>query len=196
MKTTRSVTEADAADKSILIALKKKYCSFGYTTWFQNKLADQVIQYGLNTEKDRLGTPRTRQRLKLKPECMPKHRYRGQTKLPQMPSGAYTGVPISHKSVNVRYHKIIIAYKGRNPSRFLNRARCKSCYRVAKAGGRRAEGIKSTAFRMPDGKPVPYTFFGCTACRKNLCEDCHMNKWDHNQQCLLSESSNKTVLGV
>jgi hypothetical protein len=94
----------------MLEELKRQQCNFGYGTWFQDELADQVIKYGLDMAKAEVGTPNTRQTQQMKPYFQPKRRRRGQTKL-QMRSGAHVAVPESHAHVDSRIVKIVTEYK-------------------------------------------------------------------------------------
>ena len=98
----------------MLEELKRQQRNFGYGTWFQDELADQVIKYGLDMAKAEVGTPNTRQTQQMKPYFQPKRRRRGQTKL-QMRSGAHVAVPESHAHVDSRIVKIVTEYKNQNP---------------------------------------------------------------------------------
>lgn len=163
---------------------KSRRCpSLGFPRWFQQQLGEALIEYSVRLAKEKLGDVDMRAELGLSPSFMPMDRQRQATGFE-----SFT-FPTSHKRLKAH---------GKNKKIDLgSNNRCARCMQEAQQHGYRDYYIpgqqrkpsEKMVEKLPNGRNVPHTTWGCSVCRVFLCKECfdkkdadgnpHQRAWDH-----------------
>ena len=140
--------------------------SLGFNRWFQQQLGEALIAHGVQMAKDELGDAEERAEQGLSPSFMPKDEQRKATGFE-----VYT-FPVSHEEV-----KVIWKEDGKKVylDGYATNNRCSRCYALAERDGQMGwyhdDGREDDYLvrKMPDGRRVPNSSYGCSVCKVYLC---------------------------
>jgi len=168
--------------KENLLALRKKHRDMGYFHWFQDMLAEAIIEHFLSkaAKEAELYLPQSvSARLSAEKEgyCTSLH-FMPASSRPKFPPSTPSAQPETHFHCRVEDIKIFNP-KGEQVGA-LKRGRCVVCFDISKRNGLYDKEAKRYYMPGPERKVCPTPRHGCDKCKVVLCEDCFYT-YDHKK---------------